>query len=141
MVVIGGGPSGYAGAMRAVDFGKRVLLIEKNRLGGAGIYNGVLTSKTLWEQGLKVDAIRSVVNDYQPAFAQFSELVNDAVFERKTQMSVHLKLLEKHYNKGFYYEKGWASFKDAHHINIQKEGQVKTVYAKHVLIALSLIHI
>jgi dihydrolipoamide dehydrogenase len=135
LVVIGGGPSGYAGAMRAVDFGKRVLLIEKNRLGGAGIYNGVLTSKTLWEQGLKVDAIRSVVNDYQPAFAQFSELVNDAVFERKTQMSVHLKLLEKHYNKGFYYEKGWASFKDAHHINIQKEGQVKTVYAKHVLIA------
>ena len=134
MVVIGGGPSGYAGAMRAIDFGKRVLLIEKNRLGGAGIYNGVLTSKTLWEQGLKVDAIRSVLPDYQPAFSQFSELVNDAVFERKTQMSVHLQLLEKQYNKGFFYEKGWASFRDAHHIDIKKEGLVKTVYAQHVLI-------
>ena len=31
LVVIGGGPAGYAGAMRAVDFKKKVLLIEKNK--------------------------------------------------------------------------------------------------------------
>ena len=29
LCVLGGGPSGYAAAMRAVDFGKKVLLIEK----------------------------------------------------------------------------------------------------------------
>lgn len=49
LCVIGAGPSGYAAAMRGLDFGKRVLLIEKNRLGGAGIWNGALSSKTLWE--------------------------------------------------------------------------------------------
>lgn len=48
LIVIGGGPSGYAGAMRALDFGKKVLLIEKRRIGGAGVYDGVLTSKALW---------------------------------------------------------------------------------------------
>ena len=37
LIVIGGGPSGYAGAMRALDFKKKVLLIEKKRIGGAGI--------------------------------------------------------------------------------------------------------
>ena len=42
LVVIGGGPSGYAGAMRAVDFGKKVLIVEKDKIGGAGIYNGAL---------------------------------------------------------------------------------------------------
>ena len=36
LCVLGGGPSGYAAAMRAVDFGKKVLLIEKDKLGGAG---------------------------------------------------------------------------------------------------------
>jgi len=29
VVVLGGGPAGYAAAMRAIDFGKRVCLIEK----------------------------------------------------------------------------------------------------------------
>ena len=45
LCVLGGGPSGYAAAMRAVDFGKKVLLIEKDKLGGAGIYDGALSSK------------------------------------------------------------------------------------------------
>ena len=49
LCVIGGGPSGYAAAMRAVDFKKNVLLIESDRIGGAGIYNGALSSKTFWE--------------------------------------------------------------------------------------------
>ena len=49
LCVLGGGPSGYAAAMRAVDFGKKVLLIEKDMLGGAGIYDGALSSKTFWE--------------------------------------------------------------------------------------------
>ena len=41
LIVIGGGPSGYAGAMRAIDFGKKVLLIEKKKIGGAGVYVSV----------------------------------------------------------------------------------------------------
>ena len=50
LCVIGAGPAGYAAAMRAVDFGKRVLLIEKDKLGGAGLHNGALSSKTFWEK-------------------------------------------------------------------------------------------
>ena len=38
LIVIGGGPAGYAAAMRAIDFGKRVCLIEKDKVGGAGVY-------------------------------------------------------------------------------------------------------
>lgn len=49
ITVIGGGPSGYAAAMRAWDFGKRVCLVERGRLGGAGVHNGALSSKTMWE--------------------------------------------------------------------------------------------
>ncbi|MGZ3899660.1 MAG: FAD-dependent oxidoreductase, partial [Bacteroidia bacterium] len=87
LIVIGGGPSGYAGAMRAVDFGKKVLLVEKKRIGGAGVYDGVLTSKTLWEQALKVASIREMIPTYEVKFEDISKIVNEAVFERKTQMT------------------------------------------------------
>ena len=49
LVVIGAGPSGYAAAMRALDFKKKVLLVERKRVGGAGVTNGALSSKTWWE--------------------------------------------------------------------------------------------
>ena len=32
LCVIGGGPSGYAAAMRAIDFKKNVILIERDRI-------------------------------------------------------------------------------------------------------------
>ena len=38
LCVIGGGPSGYAADMRAIDLGKKVLLIEKDKVGGAGVF-------------------------------------------------------------------------------------------------------
>ncbi|MCI5058045.1 MAG: FAD-dependent oxidoreductase, partial [Flavobacteriales bacterium] len=59
--IIGGGPAGYAAAMRAIDFGKKVALIEKGKLGGAGIYDGALSSKTMWELSEKVRYINSTL--------------------------------------------------------------------------------
>ena len=136
LIVIGGGPSGYAGAMRAIDFGKKVLLIEKKRIGGAGVYNGVLTSKTLWEQALKVASIREVLPDFEPKFEDFSKIVDEAVFERKTQMTVHLQLLQKQTNQLFFYEKGTAFIIDKNTVRVTKEdGTVKTIATSNILIA------
>lgn len=137
LVVIGGGPAGYAGAMRAIDFKKKVLLVEKNRIGGAGVYDGVLTSKTLWELSQKVTSIREMSPDFVPNFDEINKTVKEAIFERKTQMTVHLKLLESVMeNQQFRYEKGHASFIDKHIIQIKKEdGSTKQVYAENVLIA------
>jgi dihydrolipoamide dehydrogenase len=136
LIVIGGGPSGYAAAMRAIDFGKKVLIIEKNKLGGAGIYNGVLTSKTLWEHALKVQIVKELIPDFEPTFSDVSKIVNEAVFERKTQMTVHLQLLQQQQKRLFFYEKGIATLFDKHTINIAKEdGTIKKVSADFILIA------
>ena len=82
--VIGGGPAGYAAAMRAVDFGKRVLLVERDRIGGAGIFNGALSSKAFWELSQEVAAYqRTFFGNGMAAprleFAQVAAQVNDAV--------------------------------------------------------------
>lgn len=137
LIVIGGGPSGYAGAMRAIDFKKKVLLVEKKRIGGAGIYDGVLTSKTLWEFSQKISSIREMIPDYEVNYDDIARTVKESVFERKTQMTVHLQLLQNSVEHSlFTYEKGTASFVDKNTIRIVKEdGSIKTVTADFVLIA------
>lgn len=48
LCVIGAGPAGVAGAIRATDLGKRVVLIDAGPLGGTGIWDGALSSKSMW---------------------------------------------------------------------------------------------
>lgn len=45
IAVIGGGPGGYVAAIRAAQHGLKVLLIEKNRLGGACLNSGCIPTK------------------------------------------------------------------------------------------------
>lgn len=95
LCVIGGGPSGYAAAMRALDFKKRVILIEKDKLGGAGLYNGALWSKTMWEYSQKVSSIRDEVPEFRVPFAKVQKVVDDAINQRREQMVRHTFLLEE----------------------------------------------
>jgi dihydrolipoamide dehydrogenase len=47
IIVIGGGPAGYAGAIRAGQLGKRVLCVEKDKLGGICLNWGCIPTKAL----------------------------------------------------------------------------------------------
>ncbi|OIO60371.1 MAG: dihydrolipoyl dehydrogenase [Verrucomicrobia bacterium CG_4_10_14_3_um_filter_43_23] len=47
LIVIGGGPAGYAGAIRAGQLGKRVLCVEMERAGGTCLNWGCIPSKAL----------------------------------------------------------------------------------------------
>lgn len=47
IAVIGGGPGGYVAAIRAAQLGARVLLVEKEKLGGVCLNRGCIPTKTL----------------------------------------------------------------------------------------------
>jgi dihydrolipoamide dehydrogenase len=47
ILVIGGGPAGYAGAIRAGQLGKRVLCVERDKLGGICLNWGCIPTKAL----------------------------------------------------------------------------------------------
>lgn len=47
IVVIGGGPGGYAAAFYAADLGRKVVLVEMERLGGVCLNRGCIPSKAL----------------------------------------------------------------------------------------------
>lgn len=47
LIVLGGGPGGYTGAIRAAKLGKKVALIEKDSLGGTCLNRGCIPTKAL----------------------------------------------------------------------------------------------
>ncbi len=141
LVVIGGGPAGYAAAMRGIDFGKSVCLIESKRVGGAGVYNGALSSKTLWEVSNRVNYINTFLlrdgrEPYELSWEHVQKIVGEAIFERKFQYSCHIKLLQNEEISGLLqFERGAASFINEHEIKIQSLENEKVVYGENIIIA------
>ena len=102
LCVIGGGPAGYAAAMRAIDFDKKVLLIEKTKLGGAGIYNGALSSKTMWELSTRYRKVKEDLGEkaagLEISYDEVKNSIEEAIFDRKFQLTSHLRIIHAETN-------------------------------------------
>jgi dihydrolipoamide dehydrogenase len=59
LVVIGGGPAGYAGAIRAAQLKKRVLCIERDKLGGICLNWGCIPTKALLTNAHLVELVQN----------------------------------------------------------------------------------
>ena len=59
IIVIGGGPAGYAGAIRAAQLGKKVLCVEKDKLGGICLNWGCIPTKALLTNAHVVDLLKN----------------------------------------------------------------------------------
>ena len=98
MCVIGAGPSGYAAAMRAMDFKKKVVLVDKAELGGTGLHDGALSSKTWWELSREYYRLHKNSQVFhfdlpEISFSKFKKEVERAVFERKDFLEHHMRVL------------------------------------------------
>ncbi len=92
LCVIGGGPSGYAAAMRAMDLGKKTALIEKGKIGGAGVFNGALSSKTLWELSEQYYNTKSTNYGYSVYDSELSySAVLNEMFKALREKYTHLR--------------------------------------------------
>ncbi|MDH5397526.1 MAG: NAD(P)/FAD-dependent oxidoreductase [Cyclobacteriaceae bacterium] len=140
LIIIGAGPAGYAAAMRAVDYKKKTLLIEKKRIGGAGIENGALSSKTWWELARETRVMNKTFENYHIARPEisFSELkthVHNAITERRSLLEEHITLLEQSKCKGLLTLKiGHASLLNENEVEIVNDG-LETVYGKYIILA------
>jgi dihydrolipoamide dehydrogenase len=59
IVVIGGGPAGYAAAIRAGQLNKKVLCVEKENLGGTCLNWGCIPTKALLDDGAFIRKVRT----------------------------------------------------------------------------------
>jgi dihydrolipoamide dehydrogenase len=141
LIVIGGGPSGYAAAMRALDFKKKVLLIEKNKLGGAGVTNGALSSKTWWELSREAAAFRKSLNRYNIeipsiSFTEIQNEVRKAVNERKSMLEEHLlELVNTSYSNLLEFKKGEARVVGQNEVEILVGARKEVVHGDYIILA------
>lgn len=88
IVVVGAGPGGYAAAFYAADLGKKVILIEKEELGGVCLNRGCIPSKAL------LNAAKSIkdAKDAEKRGISFSEAKVDLDKLRKWKSGIVQKL-------------------------------------------------
>lgn len=140
LVVIGAGPAGFAAAMRAHDFKKKTLLIERDRLGGAGMNNGALSSKTWWELSRDVAALRKQLKKYniQAPAIDFEEVyreVQKAIAERKDLLEEQMRCFINTADDYFEYRIGEAKLLDQYTVEIATPGHKEIVHADYIILA------
>jgi dihydrolipoamide dehydrogenase len=142
LVVIGAGPSGYAAAMRALDFKKKVLLIERSRVGGAGVTNGALSSKTWWELSRETASFLKRLKRFnlQAPTINYNEIqseVKRAVQERLEMLVDHMNQMEQsHLSNLLTFRQGAARLISQNEIEIDT-GHFKkeVIWADNVILA------
>jgi dihydrolipoamide dehydrogenase len=135
LVVIGGGPAGYAAAIRAGQLKKRVLCVEKENLGGTCLNWGCIPTKALLESGAFV---RKLKHDAATWGVSFDNLKVD--FSKSIQRSrdiagklskgiAHLfgKYAVKH-------ELGTGKVSAPHKVRIEGRDGVKEITARNILV-------
>ena len=141
LIVIGAGPAGYAAAMRAVDFNKKVALIEKKQLGGAGIHHGALWSKTWWELSREAYSLRKHGLAFDTAGIRFDYKrlqaeVRKAVQERMEQLEHHMHNINVSMGDGlFEYIQGNARLISTTEVEVSRFEEKQLLQAEHIILA------
>ncbi|MGB3468334.1 MAG: NAD(P)/FAD-dependent oxidoreductase [Cyclobacteriaceae bacterium] len=142
LCVIGGGPSGYAAVMRAVDFRKKVLLIEKKQLGGAGIHHGALSSKTWWELSREAWNMRKNGrnldhgNNFKFSFKDIRAEVRKATNERMGMLEHHMHNINLCVDEDLVtYKEGTARVVNKNRVEITHLDSIEEIEAEFIVLA------
>ena len=142
--VIGCGPGGFAAAMRALDLGKDVCIIEGGEIGGAGVMWGALASKTMWELSRDYDRAAKIGRGYRASgltidYQAMRDSVFQAIREKQYQMLSQIETFAPHRYAGpgtVTLKRGWASFLEPHKVAVKAaDGQQEEVEADFFVIA------
>jgi len=141
--VIGSGPAGFASAMRSYDFGKHVCIIEGRHIGGAGIVNGALSSKTMWELSKDFSVAKKTDRGYQaaglrPDYHEVMRAVRQAAGEKQYQILSQIETFSRKAdcNKSLTLIKGWATFQDKQTLIVKKhDGEEVEIVAADFIVA------
>lgn len=141
LIVIGAGPSGYAAAMRSLDFRKKTLLIEKKSVGGAGVTNGALSSKTWWELSQETASFRKNLKRFNIGVPEinYKEIQDDvrrAIEERKSMLEEHMLRMEhSHLANLLNFRTGSARLVSQNEVEIDTGSGKHVVWGDYIILA------
>jgi dihydrolipoamide dehydrogenase len=136
IIVIGGGPAGYAAAIRAGQLKKRVLCVEKENLGGTCLNWGCIPTKALLEDGNFIRKLRTEASERGVSFENlkidFGKIVGRSRgIADKLQKGIG-SLFKKYEVK---HEMGTGQLLAPHRVKITSKDGSKEVTGDHVIIA------
>jgi dihydrolipoamide dehydrogenase len=142
LAVIGSGPGGFSATMRAIDFGKNVCLIEGKHLGGTGIMNGALTSKTMWELSVDYAIAAAVDRGYRASGLQvdYNNVKKTVFAAAKTKQYQILSQIETYshtnnHSGSITYKHGFARFLNRNTLEIKGDDGTEIIEADYIIIA------
>jgi len=135
LAVIGGGPGGYVGAIRAAQLGLKVCIIEKEKLGGVCLNWGCIPTKAL----IKNAEVYSLIKQSEKYGINVQNITVDFKKNVKRSRDTSQRLSKgieflmkknkiKHLN-------GFGRFKSKNSIEINDNDKVSTVEADKIIIA------
>lgn len=136
LVVIGGGPGGYVGAIRASQLGMKVALVEREHLGGICLNWGCIPTKAL----LRTAEVYHLMQHAEDFGLSAKDISFDAkkIVERSRKVAGRLSggvgmLMKKNKVKVF---DGQGELAGKGQVKVSKDGKdVATLKAKHIMLA------
>lgn len=141
--VIGSGSAGFAAAMRSYDFDNHVCIVEGGHIGGAGIVNGALSSKTMWELSKDYAVAKKTDRGYHAAgltsnYHDVMRTVKQAAGEKQYQILSQIETLARKEggSRSLTLIRGRAKFTTAQTIIVKKhDGTTVEISADDFIIA------
>jgi len=144
LCIVGCGPAGFAAAMRALDLGRHVCVIEGGEIGGAGIMWGALASKTMWELAKDFAIASKTDRGYRTSgltvdYCSLRATVIQACKEKQYQMLSQIETYSPARFAGpgsITLLRGWGRLVSKDQVEIRCDGgQCQRISAKYFLIA------
>ncbi|SMO66133.1 dihydrolipoamide dehydrogenase [Saccharicrinis carchari] len=137
LVVIGSGPGGYVGAIRASQLGLKVAVVEKAELGGVCLNWGCIPTKSLLKSAAVFEYIKHA-EEYGIKIEGESKADFEAMVKRSRDvadgMSKGIQFLFKKNKIDII--NGTGKLKDKQTVEVKKEdGSTENVSAKHIMLA------
>ena len=137
LIIIGSGPGGYVAAIRAAQLGAKTICVEKEYLGGTCLNWGCIPSKALIASVERLQHVQHadklgivVTGEVSADFAKIAARKDKIVQTQRGGVGMLFK------KNGVTVVEGFASFIDAHTIEVTKDKEKKRYTAKNFILAM-----
>ena len=135
VVIIGGGPGGYVAAIRAGQLGLKTAVVEHDEVGGVCLNWGCIPSKALLRNA-EVLTLFQRAEEFGISFDNLRYDFGKAISRSRTVVRRLTSGVESLLKKNKVdHVKGYARLRDAHTIEVEADGDSRTLTAKNVIIA------
>jgi dihydrolipoamide dehydrogenase len=135
IAILGGGPGGYVAAIRGAQKGRKVVLIERDRLGGTCLNRGCIPTKAIVRS---VEVLENIKSSSKYGLGEFTGHYNyKEIIERKDEVVGQLVNGIKHLMNanGITLIYGDGKFKDRNTLEVDGKEFDATIKAKNIIIA------